>query len=149
MKDLNKDLLTLVENKERFANVAPMLFKDGFEKIMNEHVYQQVIKQQRNDWVVSFSEGPPPGQYYGNAGAAIVIEDTGDTSLTTGATMGEKKISRGRNLRTTKPIENQDYQSRDNNRRTLCKSLVCICKHSSSINHEPTFLPEDDCQDQA
>ena len=42
MKDLNKDLLTLVENKERFANVVPMLFKDGFEKIMKEHV-------QRND----------------------------------------------------------------------------------------------------
>ena len=40
MKDLNKYLLTLMEDKERFANVAPMLFKDGFEKIMKEQVYQ-------------------------------------------------------------------------------------------------------------
>ena len=56
-----------MENKERFANVAPILFKDGFEKIMKEHVYQQIIEQQRNDLVVSFSEGPPLGQYYGNS----------------------------------------------------------------------------------
>ena len=38
LKDLNRDLLTLVEDEERFANVAPMLFGDGFEKTMKEHV---------------------------------------------------------------------------------------------------------------
>lgn len=32
LKDLNKELLTLVEDDERFGDVAPMLFRDGFEK---------------------------------------------------------------------------------------------------------------------
>ena len=38
LKDLNNDLLTLVEDDESFENVAPMLFGDGFEKTMKEHV---------------------------------------------------------------------------------------------------------------
>ena len=70
LKDLNKDLLTLVEDEERFANVAPMLFGDGFEKTMKEHVEaMRCIRKSSNNSKSAepfFWKGRPSGQYYGN-----------------------------------------------------------------------------------
>ena len=71
LKDLNKDLLTLVEDEERFANVAAMLFGDGFEKTMKEHVEaMRCIRKSLNSSSKStepfFRKGRPPDQCYGN-----------------------------------------------------------------------------------
>ena len=83
------------------------------------------------------------------AGAATVTEAAGDTTRTTGATAGEKKTSRERNLRTANPKEAKDSQSRASTGRdrcTCCKYLVCICKQSSNISHAPIFSPVGDCR---
>ena len=71
LKDLNKDLLTLVEDEDRFANVAPMLFGDGFEKTMKEHMEaMRCIRKSSNSGSKPsepfFRKGRPSGQYYGN-----------------------------------------------------------------------------------
>ena len=69
LNDLNKDLLTLVEDEE---SIAPMLFGDGFEiKNMKEHVEaMRCIRKSLNSSSKStepfFRKGHPPGQYYGN-----------------------------------------------------------------------------------
>ena len=63
LKDLNKDLLTLMEI---FADVAPMLFGDGFEKAMKEHVEaMRCIRKTSNKMTESFfRKGRPQGQYH-------------------------------------------------------------------------------------
>ena len=64
LKDLNRDLLTLVEDDEMFADVAPMLFGDGFEKTMKEHVEAMRCIRKTSSKTSNesfFSEGPPPG----------------------------------------------------------------------------------------
>ena len=38
LKDLNKHLLTLAKDDELFSEAAPLLFGDGFEKVIKEHV---------------------------------------------------------------------------------------------------------------
>ena len=103
LKDLNKDLLTLVEDEERFANIAPMLFGDGFEKNMKEHVEaMRCIRKSLNSSSKStepfFRKGHPRVSTTATAitvGAATVTEATGDTTRPTGATctMGEMKTS--------------------------------------------------------
>ena len=71
LKDLNKDLLTLAEDDDRFASVAPMLFGDGFKKTMKEHVEAMrcIRKSSSAKTTESFSlksRPPPLGQYYNN-----------------------------------------------------------------------------------
>ncbi len=38
LKDLNKDLLPLAEDEEMFAEAAPLLFGESFEKKMKDHL---------------------------------------------------------------------------------------------------------------
>ena len=66
VKDLNKDLLMLVEDDEIFADVAPMLFGDGFEKMMKEQVEaMRCIRKTSNKTTESFfRRGRPQGQYH-------------------------------------------------------------------------------------
>ena len=54
LKDLNKDLLTLVEDDERFGEVAPM---DGFEKTM----WRRCSNNKNESF---FRKGRPQGQYH-------------------------------------------------------------------------------------
>ena len=64
-----KDLLTLVEDDDRFASVAPMLFGDGFEKTMKEHVEaMRCIRKSSSAKMTEsfFWKSHPPGQYYNN-----------------------------------------------------------------------------------
>ena len=38
LKDMNRDVMSLAEKDEQFKGAAPLLFGDGFEKKMKEHV---------------------------------------------------------------------------------------------------------------
>ena len=65
LKDLNRDLLTLVEDNENLRGVAPMLFGDGFEKTMKEHIdaMQSIRKTSSGSRTTEsfFSKEPPHG----------------------------------------------------------------------------------------
>ena len=56
LEDLNKDLLTLVEDDEIFGNVAPVLFREAFEKTMKKkHDCQSMFVKASLNSAVKFS----------------------------------------------------------------------------------------------
>lgn len=71
LKDLNKDLLILAKDDDIFSEVAPMLFRDGFEKMMKEHVEaMRCIRKTSHSKNESFffSEGPSQYHHYHGGG---------------------------------------------------------------------------------
>ena len=144
--------VTLAEDDDRFASVAPMLFGDGFEKTMKEHVeVMRCIRKYSNAKMTMsfFRRAAPQGSTTTTATTAGVATTTGavaGTNPTTEATTQEKRTSRGRSLK-AKPKETKDSQSRVSNviRSTCtpctCTLPVCICQHSGYVNHALTLLP--------
>ena len=67
LKDLNRDLLTLIEDDEMFADVAPIFFGDGFKKTMKEHVEAMRCIRKTSSKTSNesfFQKGRPQGQYH-------------------------------------------------------------------------------------
>ena len=148
LKELNKDLQPLAEVEGTFAEVAPLLFGNGFEKQMKDHVGGS--QQDGRKTQSSFFERAAPTTIthtVGVARTASVAE--GDTTPTRG---GEEKKIRRANGRSQSSEETETVTGA----RELCSCRqsgtrmfnplysVCICK-STRCSHVPPvvqkFLP--------
>ena len=65
LKDMNRDVMSLTEEENQFKDAAPLLFGDGFEKKMKEHVDAVRCIQKTNRVIEPhFRRGRPQGQGY-------------------------------------------------------------------------------------
>ena len=150
LKDLNRDLLTLVEDDEMFADVAPMLFGDGFEKTMKEHVEAMRCIRKTSSKTSNesfFSEGPPPGPISPLPWGAATTkeEEAGTTRIRTEATATTIRVPEKRTSgKRTSPFSEapKNSQSRDKPSSNT-RDSVCIYKPTSIVNiaRVATLLP--------
>ena len=61
LKELNKNLQPLAEEEGTFAEAAPLLFGNGFEKQMKDHVEAlKCLRNPQDSRKAVFSKRPPP-----------------------------------------------------------------------------------------
>ncbi len=95
LKDLNKDLLPLAEDEEMFAEAAPLLFGESFEKKVKDHL--ESLKCLRKSMAPRtgadqfFRKSRP---HYPSCGAAIFAEEAGRGTIPMGTQKAEN-TSRG------------------------------------------------------
>ena len=118
-KDLNKDLMSLAEDPEKFEDAAPLLFGASFERKMKEHLeslkcLRQSMAPKMGTEVTSFFEGAAPSIRLGVAAATTEQEADRDFSPT--------------------PIKEAEKRRRDHsrggdnwrNRNKLCRDSLCL-----------------------
>ena len=121
LKDLNRDLLTLVEDDKMFTDVALMLFRDGFEKTMKEkHIeamrcIRKTLSKTSNESF--FGRAAPRANITTTVGAATTREEeAGTTRTSTEATATTIRVSEKRTSgKRTSPFSEapKNSQSRD------------------------------------
>ena len=141
LKDLNRDLLTLVEDDEMYADVAPMFFGDGFEKMMKDHVEAMRCIRKTSSKTSNesfFQKGRPRANITTTVGVATTREEEVGTTRTeataTTIRVPEKRTSGKR----TSPFNEvpKNSQSRDRPSSST-RDSVCIYKPTSIA----TLLP--------
>ena len=71
LKDMNKDVMPLAEEDDQFQGAAPLLFGEGFEKKMKEHVNAvRCLRKLEKPTELHFRRGRPHGAGYHRGGGS-------------------------------------------------------------------------------
>ena len=137
MKDLNRDLLSLVLDDVVFGSVVPMLFGDGFIKTVKERVKaMRCIGKISTKTTESFfqkgcpqvqcNQPPPLGRQQSWEGTFPPLQRSGREKKRTSTLRGRRSSPSSK--------ETEDCQNNVRTEFELC-SCVCSCQHAYSVSN--------------